>query len=569
MSSIFGDSAWTRPPQRSRSSRVVLGLARVLKPLIVLFGIDFATFRVVLANRIELGERVVAQERGAKVGARGGLLFSGLFLMFFSLGPAALALGKHDAVWWMASGLGVWMFFGMLGTVGHFVGLLVDRTDVVVLASLPVSDRTVVAARAAHMLIDLMFLAACSALLPTIAGCIAFEPWTALLMYPLSTLLITLVVLSATLAFTMVLLRVVGPARFQRVLFWTQIIGAASLAILFQAGGRLIPWDSVKAAFESHTWLAALVPPLHYVSLFRVACGTSTAADVLPAALGVGLPLVLAAAAFALVSRSFLAAVADSGALTRTAARGFGSGPLARLAPRLCTTPTAAAAFGFTLAMSRREKTYLRTTLPQMASFGAMAIAMFVKSSRRGSGMDIELIHFAPYYFVFVAPLTLTAARPSEHSEARWWFGALPVSSVRELLEGAAKALLCGMVLPATVIVAALVVVVGGLDQFFDVVLAVFAVGAAVCFQARWFLRDIPFTRKPLGRAYAGSVLETIAVLVAAIGMGFVHAALRLHPIALGAGIVVYAVLFVVAWRGLARIRPEPGALVARFTDGS
>lgn len=557
-------------PRKKRSGdsltlSVSLWIVDRFRPLIRAFGIDYPRLRLVLENRLRIENAV--NFGGGKIGA--GMVWICLGTLCSGIVPGVAAIAAHDPVLWMGLGQGLWMVIVGLLTLNHFGNVLIDNTDVGVLAPLPVDDRTVLASRLAHVLLELGLLAVCAMFFPTLLGCFAFSPPAVIAIYPLSTLLSMFLVLGSITLCYAILLRWLGPARFQRATLWTQIGGATLLILAIQIGPRLVPWDMIGHAFQSSPALKFLVPPLHYEALFRVVQGGGGGVDLALAAAAAVIPLLFAWLTFRLASRHFVAALADSGAIVRAANDRFRSGWLARLGPWICSTGGARAAYGFTLAMSRREKTFLRGTLPQAATFFAMSFGVML--TKRGHGarsFDLGYAPFALYYFTMLSVVVYELSRMSEHAQARWWFDALPVADVRELMEGSAKALVCGMILPIVAVAAVLILAVAGVSSLLDVVEATLGLFAITTLQARWFFDSLPFTHSPVRTASGDRIVKIIGSLAVAGAFAGAHAASRVHWIAQIAVIVVFVVLAWVGWNGLRELnvtsRPRRATFVRR-----
>ena len=85
-------------------------------------------------------------------------------------------------------------------------------------------------------------------------------------------------------------------------------------------------------------------------------------------------------------------------------------------------------------------------------------------------------------------------SRFSEFAKARLWRKNLPVLSTESLMEGAAKALLCGAVYPLMLLIAAVLLAVVGPPALGHMALALPLTAAALTGAAGVFMRTLPFT---------------------------------------------------------------------------
>jgi len=126
------------------------------------------------------------------------------------------------------------------------------------------------------------------------------------------------------------------------------------------------------------------------------------------------------------------------------------------------TSRQAHASYGVALALSRREKTFLRGVWPQVGMFAAMGCGIAFGPGRHGSALPLSFAPFALYWLSMIALGVFDLGRFSEHASARWIFDALPAQRTEALIEGGCKALLCGTVLPVLCLAAVASTVIAG-----------------------------------------------------------------------------------------------------------
>src|SRR6185436_8786702 len=143
-------------------------------------------------------------------------------------------------------------------------------TDIGVLASRPVSGRTLFAARLAHVGVYLLLSCACLSCFPMFLGCLAYPFWAVLLVVPACVLLSALLTLGLVALFYALALRLAGPARFQRVVFAVQIAVMVVLMGGLQVVMPLLHGSHIVGLYSERPALRLLVPPLHFGGLFRV-----------------------------------------------------------------------------------------------------------------------------------------------------------------------------------------------------------------------------------------------------------------------------------------------------------
>ena len=170
-------------------------------------------------------------------------------------------------------GQSLWIFSLALMTSVQFARVLTDPTDVDVLASRPVDARTLFATRLAQVLAPVLVYGFCSGLPPVLVGVLIFAPLPTLIAYPVGQLCSTAFVLGGASLTLAVCLRIVGPARFLRVIFWCQVAGAMVLMASSQLLPRLLAQVDFGALLAGRPWLGFLFPPLAEHGLYRLLSG--------------------------------------------------------------------------------------------------------------------------------------------------------------------------------------------------------------------------------------------------------------------------------------------------------
>jgi len=571
-----------RPPADRRWAEkdggLVVGLAlwladRLRRPLAAL-GVDFPAFRILLRTRLLLDQRA-APSLGLGAAPAGAAKDSGfsfgvtLMLSVFWLAglPAGLLaiIGGVPADAWMAAVSGLALGLFGLQLVLFYGTLLLDPTDIGVLQSRPVSDRTLFAARLAHVGVYLLLGGASLSFFPMFLGCLGYPPLAVLPVVPLTIGLSALLALGLVALFHGLTLRLVGPTRFQRVSLWMQILLATFLLGGLQLVVPLLRESGVLLAVVERPELRVFLPPFHFGGLFAVLLGSRTPADLQLAGLALILPVAALAAAVVVAGRHFVAGL--SGQLVVRAARGasWPGGLARRLGRRLCRTREEHAAFDFALALSRRDRIFLRQALPGTLGMSIVGLGLMLPL-RLDDKAAFLLPFFVPAAVCFVAltgPTLLEAGRFSEHWAARWIFAALPVSAPGPLLRGGTLALLVGWAAPTLLAVALLSATISGPAQWLEVAVALLAASLLVLLPLPALELRVPFT----DQARPNEVdFRNVGVILLFCGLVFGAAGLsalaHLHPLALLAWAALVIALLPRAWRGLDRLQvvdPESG----------
>jgi hypothetical protein len=556
----------------TRGDGLILGTAlaaagRLKRPLAAL-GVDPLAFREILRTRLRLDMRGIPALSlgGAPPGSAAGrdsffsmglaLLLSVQWLAGFA--PAILALFKPPPELWMAAVSATTM--GLLGLqlVLTYGALLVDPTDIGVLASRPVSGRTLFAARLAHVSVYLLLSCACLSCFPMFLGCLAYPFWAVLLVVPVCVLLSALLTLGLVALFYALALRLAGPSRFQRVVFGVQIAVTVVLMGGVQVAVPLLHGSHLGDLYTEHPALRLLVPPLHFGALFRLVLGEAGPGDGRLAAAALLCPLLALAASVLVAGRHFVAGV--SGTLVPQAARGarWPAGRLPAWGARLTRSREERAAFDFALALSRRDRVFLRQVVPGLMGTALIGLSLLLpgRLDPKAAGALSYILPLGIYFLAINAPMILETARYSEHWSARWLFAALPVSGPRPLLRGGTLALLLGWVAPVVLGASALLILFSGWAMLADLLPALVGCALLALLPLPALQLRVPFTDAPRPNDYDMRNLGVFLMLSGLVlATGAAHALLRwLSPWAPLAVAAVAALLLPRALRGLDRL---------------
>jgi hypothetical protein len=541
---------WSTPEEGALLLRTILGFVAYLRGPIALFGIDYPCFRELLRARLVLTQRT--SREGSKVWGQMGAAIALLMTWFAGLGLGLTAILSGDGGLWVLLSQAMAMLMLAVLLFQVLTPILIDPSDIQVVAARPVRDRTVFAVRLAEVSAYVLVFASVFASGGMVLALFAQPPFAVLLVYPLLALSAAVVALGGVTALFAACLRVAGPTHFQRVALWLQILGGVGIFVAFHAA-NWVPREQWALWASRYEALRYLFPPFSYAEIFRFACGGSSARPWRELALAMLLPVAALGVTLWLASRYFVAGLQGTlGAATRKAR--WEGGWLERIGAQLCDREERAG-FAFALAYSRREPHFLRTVLPQLVMFQAMAIGS-------GFGLRRDLDYFIPASSAFlflVLPNILLQAQSTAIPEARVLFTTTPLASEDALLRGGVKALLLQWVGVPALALLLVQLWAGGPRRLPDIWLAFGLSFTGTLVFTRQFRMGPFFTRGI--RMGETSAANLGLILLMGLGMGAVvglHVLLSLHPLARWGGILASSALLVVLWRRLADLKVAP-----------
>ncbi|HTF88829.1 MAG TPA: hypothetical protein VK843_10505 [Planctomycetota bacterium] len=549
MARKHGIGPWATAEEGSLLLAAMLWTTDRLRFFYVALGVDYPALRELLRVRVLLGMRTSV---GNNTWGMVGIVLAVLMTWLTGMGTGMIAVMSKDASVWVVVSQSVLALMLALLLFQHLAGVLVDPTDIGVVAPHPVSDRTVFAVRLSEVFAYLLIFVASFTAGNLMIAVFAKPLLPVLFIYPLLSLLCGVTTLGAVTLLFALCLRIVGPAYFQRVTLWVQILGGA----LIFGGMQLrnfLPRVTWAPLLEKYAELRYLWPPVQYAEIFAIASGSGTRFGIAIGIAAVLLPIAALAATLWLASHYFVAGL--QGTLGAPIVRsGWQRGWIARLGEQF-TRGEERAGFGFALALSRREPHFLRGVLPQLVMFQFMALGMgFGMREDKGMAMPIS----AGFLFM-VLPNLLMLGQATATPDARQLFSSTPLESEAAFLRGGVKALLLQWIALPAIGVIALHLVVGGVTVLPGIVLALELSGVCILFFTRRYDLALPFTQ-PIrlgqsGAANFGLILVSGLVLVLLVA---VHMALSMNPIAMSGGILAAGLLLIVLWRQLDRLRPAP-----------
>lgn len=487
------------------------------------------------------------------------LLLAMLGAWLSGIGVALVALTKMPSELWMAVVAVHATAMISLVLVTQYAPMIVDATDIAVVAPRPVPDRTVFAARIAHVTVYSTALALCCMFWPLALGWLGYPtPWL-LVAVPLVVALSAATSIGLVALLFAVTLRISGAAGFQRAAFLAQIAGAVLLMGGMQVVMPLIARPAVVEWIRGQSWTRALLPPLQQGALFALMRGDTSHYVVGLSCAAVLTPIVLVWFAFRLASRHFVAGLAGDIVRSTNANVRWPGGIGVRVAAWITHSRLERAGFDFVRAMSRRDKVFLRAGVPMVVSFAVMSFASVVPAARANAMPRFVLA--LPIYLMLVGlPGLLETVRFTEHSGASWVLRAAPVASWREFVVGGTKALFATYILPLLFVMVCVSVAFGGVAGIAHALGAALVTAGIALVAARAMQHGIPFWREPkMGEMDFTNLAVLIGSVAGAVMLAGAHALLQIFvgPWAFAGWAVLGLALCLYGWGALHRTR-EP-----------
>jgi ABC-type transport system involved in multi-copper enzyme maturation permease subunit len=492
-----------------------------LSPLASALGADPSVFRAILEARLRIDLRQ-GGFRSNRRSRRGGLALTCLLYLVAGAVTGAAAFGVPDAFLYVSLVQALVMTMLAMALVTDFINLLMHPADADVLATRPVTDRTLLLARVVHVGLYLGLLIGSFSLGPWLLGGLAQGAPAWWIAFPLSALLAALLAFTVILAVFLAALRVCSAERVRGL-----ILGAQVLMTIVIVGG----YQLAAAALENEglrTWLSEekpamlALPPFWFGGLTAAMLSEASPLRLALSAAAVAVPTLLAVAVARLAGRGFVTGLVALGRSESTGVAVGRPGPLRRLGHLLVAPGVERAGFDLFLGMAHRDRQFRMRVYPMLVLPIVFLLAFAVRASHGGRGGNLWLWgSYLPAVYSFSILMQL---RFSDTPRARWIFAATPIEHHGLLLSGVVKALCFCFLLPWLLVVLGLASILSGKAALGDALFGSLVVVTATLWGAGRLARQaLPFSVE------FTTIDSTANVRVAILGMTLIGLAVGLH----------------------------------------
>lgn len=535
-----------------------------------LAGADYAQFRAILRAKLMLDNRRQttafrtrsSTPRHVFAISLGFYAFMGLFVaMFLVQRPAPLtALTVVHTIS---------MFVVGMSLIADFTGVLIDTTDTGILSPRPVSGRTMLLARLAHICVYLGLLALAFSAVTLIVGPVLYGAFFPLVYVGTLVCSVVLVVFFVNI-FYLVALRFTDGERFKDLIVYFQIVMMVVLIGGYQILPRMMNVQVLGQLELAGRWWTYLFPPCWFAAPVELVFGQ----DGGPIWSAGSVPILILAAESVLVPLVGLVIV------VRYLAPGFGRSLIgmgtdtagsAAVAPRrttglrellgrwLARSREQRVGFDLVWSMASRDRQFKLRVWPQFAFLFLWPIVILVTSEKGAAQVIANLGASKSYLFLlylaaFSLPAALMMVQYSSQFEAAWIYYALPLERPGSLMVGVLKAMACRFALPLFVLFAVILVPLVGPEVLPDVGLALCLNGVVSVAVALVIVRDLPFSESTSALQSGGRFGRTLPLLLLPALAGFGHYGLTFLPYAVPLAIVPAAILYLLLVRAYERL---------------
>lgn len=520
--------------------RTLRALDRI-RPLFARMGVDYPAMRRILSLKLTLDRRRTTgaaalfpskgSSRAWSFGTRGGaglkpkdlpdeggglsrtLFFYGLYGALSSL----FLLMNGSYLIQAGVMLSILLFIMMTAMLSDFSSVLLDVRDKPILHTKPVDPRTLGMAKALHVLIYFAQFALVLGAVPVVVGMVRYGFGFGLLLL-LSLLLGGLLVALFTVFVYLLILRLFDGETLKDMINYVQIAMTIFMLIGYQLAVRAMDLARFTLDFRPGWWELAL-PPLWYAAGFEwLLNGQAEPLYVVPALLGVVVPLVGVAVGYLLMP-----------AFERSLEKLGGADPRGRskparrlnraLANLVCRDPEERAFYVFASSMLAGEREFKLKVYPSLG-FSLVVPFLFLFSfaaSGEGGLAGIDYRHGIGYLNLYACaimiPTLVLMIKYSGSFKGSWIYGSAPIRRIEAAFRGTLKALYIRLFLPLFVLESAIFVWLFGFRILPDLLVMAVVAALLLPLTLRFIDRDLPFSL-PFPTSDQNSGMRTLGAML-------------------------------------------------------
>ena len=497
-----------------------LFLVRLFKNPIQWLGVDFPQFEILLRTKLTLDFRRGSsnfQTYGRKKQTfLSQLLIYAFFgfligISFFSIGDIMLNLTICFTV-----------IMVLLATtlISEFTTVLFDHRDNHILLPRPISHRTLLLLRLAHIQFYMGYIALALSLFSGIMVAIKYKG-LAVLIFFVAVGIGTWITLIFTTFLYLLISKIVDGERFKDLITYVQIF----LAVVIFGGYQLMPSliDGVvmnNASMSVHWW-TYFFPPAWFAALVKLSLFTENTIPVLLlSSLAILVPATGAVFLIRFLSKGFGNILGEGSSETAAPVnhRTMSGRKTNRISKFFCISDIEAAGWNLAVATTKRDRKFKQSVYPY---FGMMLVIGFIMlkpdlSDLAGSFQKMgETNKYLFLIFIgYFGSLSVLQLPYSDTPEAAWIYQALPLKEHGHLLTGAVKALLFRFFLPGYLLITIPAIWIWGIDILPQIFLGGLCIILFTLITIIFLKMELPFTQIREMQQKGANMIATIFSLI-------------------------------------------------------
>lgn len=493
-----------------------------------------ASTKLILDNR----RNATVFVRKQKEEPKNAMLFALLMYAIFSFFMGIVVFGIGSFVLAMIILHSYFIFMLIMTMITDFSNVLLDTSDSQIILPKPVSSRTLLVARTAHIIVYLGQIVLALMLIPLIATFIKYGILSGLL------LILTIILTSAIGIFTTyilygVVLRYANEQKVKDIIGYFQIFMTIFFAVGYQLIPRLISLEAVSTNF-SLQWYSYLLPPV-WMALFIDAFRTMNFdyPHIIMIISAIGVPMLSGWVIIKFLAPYYSSSLKNLNNTDTVIKKNTVQENKASLSQKLsqifCTSNSEKAAFTKVWILTSREKSFKMQFYPSLAYIPVLIFIMVFKNFSNVDEVWKSLPQSNNYLWLlyvgsFGAINSQMLISYNENYLAGWIYYSSPIAKPGEILSGALKSLYSKFFLPVFIILSGVSFFIWGYKIIDDVVLA-FLNSLIIFYTAALFTtHHLPFTQQPNTKEQSGRfVYVLLQIIIMSIVVGLHYVAIKFN----------------------------------------
>jgi len=423
------------------------------KFLFTKFDVDYSAMRKILELKLTMDSRRIPTVLKDKKTSSldyiddGNKMLKSLWMYaMLSLMPGVLSIMPIPIFGKVSFIMGISMFLVMSTMISDFSSVLLDIRDKNILMTLPVSAKTLSAAKTVHIIIYLTMITFCLNIAPLIG--LAFNEGilaSLLLLFMLCFMVMT-VIFFTSLLYVFILKNFDGE-KLKDLISSIQIVLTISITLGYQMIAHMYDFTDLNLHFTPKWW-TLLLPPAWFAAPFALISGERSMVYMTLTILGVVMPILFIYLHTQVISPIFeqnLSKLNSSGTgaskayFRRLKTRGH-------LAKLLCKSSDEQATFKFGYSVLSSERELKQKVYPSMALsilfpfiLGMTFLEDYESTSEALAAFRNSKSYLWVYFSVMILPTIIMFIKNSQHYKGAWIYRSLPIENPKALLSGTFK----------------------------------------------------------------------------------------------------------------------------------
>ncbi len=513
-------------------------------------GCDYPIMRKILQAKLTMDSRrvpTILSRNARRAPDRNGFLTSLWVYLFMGVILIPFVVMGRNYLFQMSVVFGILMFLVMTSMISDFSTVLLDIRDRIIIATKPVTGRTLGFARAIHVVIYLTLLTTVLAGPSLLAAFIAQGFWFGLT-FALSLVWMDLLIMTVTTLLYLGILNFFDGERMKDFINYVQIGLSIAMVIGYQVIGRVFDVVKLRVVLRP-AWWQAVIPPMWFGALFAELFGRQSSnltMILLVLALFVPLALFFAYVRFMPAFETRLEKLSATTTHSPTTKHGWRRN-LARLA---CRRRDERTMFEFASIMMGREREFKLKVYPSLGFAIAFPFILIFNPAWSQGLHSLGSSHWylAIYMSSVMIPTVLMTLRYSGQYKAAWIYQVSPIEHLEDVFKGTVKAFVYQLFLPVYFIEGLVFTVLFGIRVIPDLTVALLSMLVYAVIAFRFLRKGLPFS-EPFQLAQPSERIVGL-ILLALVG---VMAGLQFLVTLMSGAIYWYMIFLVlanmIAWR--------------------